>query len=142
MKYQVEVLIERKRDDVVAAYLDIDMMKKWEKGLTDIESVKGSLFEEGSEGYLHFSFGDQTMKMKVTNEKITIPEQIIQIYEVPGAWNRCDNHFIDQNGHTLWIMDVEFRFAEDPNLPIERFIEQTKAGMVLFKDFMMGLGDA
>ncbi|RJX24124.1 MAG: SRPBCC family protein [Acholeplasma sp.] len=138
MKYQVDLFVSAPREKVFSAYLDHDAMKEWETGLTKIESIQGSLFDEGSIGYLHFIFGEHQMKMKVTNEKIECPDHIIQIYEVPGAWNRCDNHFIDLKDKTHWIMDVEFRFDEDPNLPIERFMDKTKAGMAIFKAYIEG----
>lgn len=138
MKYQVDVVIHAPRDRVIQAYLDKEAMKEWETGLTKIESVEGLLFEQGSIGYLHFAFGEHHMKMKVANEKILLPDQIIQIYEVPGAWNRCDNHFTQQNQDTHWTMDVEFIFDEDPKLPIQRFMDQTLAGMKMFKTYIEG----
>jgi hypothetical protein len=55
---------------------------------------------------------------------------------VPGAWNRCDNHFIEKGGQTLWKMDVIFKFEQDMNVALERFIEKTKASMMVFKSFV------
>lgn len=136
MKYVVEMMIDAPRDAVIKHYLDPESMKVWETGLSKIESIQGSLFEQGSVGYLHFNFGEHQMKMKVTNETINLPDHIIQIYEVPGAWNRCDNHFIELKQQTRWIMDVEFRFDDDPHFPIERFMDKTRAGMTIFKAYI------
>lgn len=142
MKYTCEITIHKNRDWVTKNYIDKDQMPLWEKGLTKIEEVKGQLFDTDSEGYLIFMFGKQEMKMKVSVEKNALPDQIIQIYEVPGAWNRCDNYFYEIGEHTKWVMDVTFLFDEKTNIPEERFFEKTKAGMQIFKDFIEGMSKA
>lgn len=139
MTYTCEMIIHGKREWVTKNYIDKNQMPLWEKGLLKIIDVKGQLFDTGSEGYMIFVFGDQEMKMKVSVELNALPEQIIQIFEVPGAWNRCDNHFYEMGEDTKWVMDVTFLFDEETNIPKERFIEKTTAGMQIFKDFVEGI---
>ena len=138
MKYQVEVIINEDRDKVSRLYVDMNQMPLWEKGLVEIIHEEGTLFKTNSKGLMVFSFDGQKMPMKVSVEKENLPDQIIQIFEVPGAWNRCDSHFIDFNHQTKWVMDVEFKFDEPHDIPLERFIEKTKTSMHIFKDFVEG----
>ncbi len=136
MNYQIELLIARDIDEVSALYIDKKAMLNWEQGLKSIESVTGTLFESGSRGDLIFMHGNHEMRMYVTVESSHLPDEITMIYEVKGAWNRCANFFKKHALGTLWIMDVEFRFEEEPKIPLERFMEQTKLGMTYFKDYV------
>ena len=135
MNYQVELLIDAPFEKVATLYVDLNLMPIWEIGLKSIEHTEKHLFETNSKGIFHFEFGEHKMPMKVSVEKNDLPYQIIQIFEVPGAWNRCDNHFLDRGEQTLWQMDVTFKFENDMNVPLERFVEKTKASMTVFKTF-------
>jgi hypothetical protein len=136
LKYQIELLIERDIEDVSPLFIDKKAMLVWEKGLKSIESHTGELFESGSKGDLIFWIHDQEMHMHVTVESCHLPDEITLVYEVKGTWNRCVNTFIKHPLGTSWIMDVEFKFEEDPKIPKERFMEQTKMGMTYFKDYV------
>jgi len=136
MNYTVDILIDAPREKVASLYVDLNRMSEWETGLKSIEHTDKHLFETGSKGIFHFEFNEIKMPMKVSVEKNELPHQIIQIFEVPGAWNRCDNHFIEKGGQTLWKMDVIFKFEQDTNVALERFIEKTKASMMVFKSFV------
>ncbi len=135
MIYQVEMIIKAPRDFVASLYVDPSSMKDWESGLESIESHQGQLFDEGSHGDLVFKFGNQEMRMHVSVESSHLPHEVTMIYQVPGAWNRCVNHFMDHHEETRWIMDVEFKFEHDIEVPLERFIEKTTQGMMLYKNY-------
>lgn len=139
MEYTCEIMIDASLLEVTKLYIDKENMVIWEKGLTEIIDQKGHLFETNSEGDLVFNFDQKQMIMHVKVEKNELPEQIIQIFTVPGAWNRCDSKFYNKNGKTRWVMDVTFLFDEDPKLPVERFIEKTTSGMRVFKQFVEGI---
>lgn len=138
MRYQVEVIINEKREKVTQLYIDLEQMPKWEKGLIKIVHDEGNLFQANAKGRMIFSFNGSEMPMKVFVEKEKLPDQIIQIFEVPGAWNRCDSHFIRINQQTKWIMDVEFKFDKPNDIPLERFIDKTTTSMNIFKEFVEG----
>ena len=87
-------------------------------------------------GYLVFKFGDQEMKMKVSVVSNTLPDQITQIYEVPGAWNQCINQFVEVDGQTKWTMDVIFMLESEKDIPRERFIAKTTEAMHILKNFV------
>lgn len=136
MIYQVEMLIKAPRDLVSKLYIDKTSMKAWQSGLESIESHEGDLFDSGSHGDLVFKFGNQEMRMYVSVESSHLPDDITLIYQVKGAWNRCVNTFKGHLEGTLWIMEVEFKFDEPMDLPIERFIKKTTEAMNLYRDFI------
>lgn len=139
MEYQVSVNIAKPIDFVTSEFVNKATMPIWEKGLTRIEERKGTLFETGSEGSLVFSFEGQEMKMKVTVLDSHLPEEITIVYEVPGAYNKCRNHFQNRGKTTLWTMEVLFEFDQPNDYPLEAFINKTRAGMVLFQEYVEGL---
>ncbi|MDY0074441.1 MAG: SRPBCC family protein [Acholeplasmataceae bacterium] len=136
MKYVVEIEINKPQAEVAWGYVNLEKMYAWEKGLKRIEHQKGKLFDTGSIGHLVFEFNGVEMPMKVTVEKEKLPDHIIQIFEVPGAWNRCDSHFIAQGSMTKWVMDVEFRLDKPTDIPQERFVEKTTQSMHVYKDYI------
>lgn len=136
MIYTTELIIKANIDTVSMLFVDKNSMNQWEPGLKAIESTQGNLFEEGSEGDLVFQFGEHEMRMHVVVESDDLPNQITLIYQVPGAWNRCVNHFIPMSNQTKWVMDVEFRFDVEPNLSTDQFAEKTLHSMTLFKAFV------
>jgi hypothetical protein len=139
MTYTIEMMIHEERSRVAQLYLDMKHMPEWEKGLESIETTQGTLFETGSQGIMHFTFDKTSIKMNMTIEKACLPELIIQIFEVPGAWNRCVNHFIAIDDQTKWVMEVIFEFSQTMDLPKERFIEKTTESMTMFKRFVEGI---
>ena len=137
MQYQVEMVLPFKRTFVIEKFLNLDEMTRWEKGLSHIEVIEGTLFESDSKGVLVFSFGDHEMRMHMTVKHVNLPDSIDLIYEVPGVWNLCVNHFIEDNQNTRWIMDVTFTFEEHMDVPKERFIDKTTEGMMQFKTYLI-----
>lgn len=139
MEYQVSVNIAKPIDFVTSEFVNKTTMPLWEKGLTRIEELNGTLFDTGSEGFLVFSFQDQEMKMKVLVLENQLPNEITIVYEVPGAYNKCRNLFQNQEMTTLWTMEVLFEFDQPNDYPLEAFINKTRAGMVLFQEYVEGL---
>lgn len=137
MKYKVDLLIDAPIEDVFELYTTQEHFENWEIGLKRIESEVLDIFSKDSVSYLIFDNHGQEMKMKMTiNDKIE-PDYLDVVYEVAGAYNRCKNKFFQDNGQTLWVMDVEFVFDKDMGIPIERFIEKTKSGMDIFKHYVI-----
>ena len=131
MKYQCEVFIDANIELVSKSYFDHNVLKKWDTGLLRVEPG-----ESPNQYYLYYRWGEEEMRMKETIEEINLPNRGVVTYEVPGAWNRCVNQFFEENGKTRFVMDVEFIFDKDPNIPIEIFKEKTLLGMNLYKKFI------
>ncbi len=137
MKYRVEMLIELSRKEVFEMYTTKEHFERWELGLDRIESNESNIFAKDAVSFLIFKYNDKEMKMKMTVKNIKAPDKLEVIYEVPGAYNLCKNYFYDENDQTKWIMDVEFLFSPKVNIPKENFINKTKSGMQIFKDYAL-----
>ncbi|NLG81835.1 MAG: hypothetical protein GX490_04875 [Bacilli bacterium] len=134
MKYQCKVEINASRDKVTELYQDITWQK--ELGLARKEIIKGEPWQTGSEAYLYFPVNEKELVMKETIEANNLPQSLTVIYEMGDTWNRCVNQFIEKNGKVIYIMDVEFRFKEELDIPKIKFINQTQQEMVYFKSFV------
>ncbi|AUD64762.1 hypothetical protein BK011_03370 [Tenericutes bacterium MZ-XQ] len=137
MKYKVDIYIDAPIGDVFELYTSQKHFENWEIGLKRIESEFLDIFEKDATSFLIFDNKGQDMKMKMTIKQKIEPEYLDVTYEVKGAYNRCKNKFYNENGKTLWVMDVEFIFEKDMGIPIERFIEKTKSGMDVFKHYVL-----
>jgi len=133
MNYEVEMTINLDLEKVFELYTTEKHFKKWELGLNRIESNQKNIFKEGAHSVLVFKQNEQEFKMNMKIHKITAPDLLVVSYEVPGAYNLCKNYFYKENQHTKWIMNVEFEFDQDVDVPLESFISKTKAGMEIFK---------
>lgn len=131
MKYQCEIVIDANIELVSKSYFDHDILQKWDTGLIRVKPG-----DSPNQYYLHYRWGEEEMRMKETFEEINLPNRVVVTYEVPGAWNRCVNQFFEENGKTRFVMDVEFIFDKDPNIPIEVFKEKTLTGMKLYKNYI------
>ncbi len=136
INYSVTLTIEKPTSLVSALFVDKTLMPVWEDGLTKIEDVIGTLFDEGSIGKLIFSFDHSAMTMGVHVHENNLPHRIVIEYTVPGAINHCVNTFIEFDCVTHWTMDVTFTFVDEVTLPRERFIQKTTKAMELFKAFV------
>ncbi len=137
MKYQVQLSLPVSTRRAFEHFIDRQAMLQWENGLTMIEDLKGTLFQEQSQGYLVFASLPQPMKMKVTVEYLDPPHIATLVYEVPGAWNRCMNRFEDDSNGCMWVMDVEFRFENEPSVGQEQFEKATLKSMQVYRDYLM-----
>jgi hypothetical protein len=138
MKYQCHTKIKCSMKDTFGTFRDYAHMPKWEKGLDRIEHVSGDINQRGSITNLIFTFGEEEMVMKETIEEIISPSKVSIIYEVPGAWNRCVNTFIDMGTETNWTMESEFAFDRENNTPINEFKKQTSKAMDTFRKYIEG----
>jgi hypothetical protein len=136
MKYQCHVKIKKTVRESFESFRDYLQMPKWEKGLNRIEHISGGVNQKGSITHLIFTFGEEEMVMKETIEEIIAPNKVSIVYEVPGAWNRCVNTFIEVGNETEWMMESEFVFDRENTTPIQEFKKQTTKAMDMFRKFM------
>jgi hypothetical protein len=130
MKYQCSTVINDQIENVASLLIDHEQMPKWEQGL-----VRVDLIDDHSSNLI-FMHNGQEVVMKETIESIQFPNTIVIIYEFNGAWNRCINHFSQLDKGVLWVMDCEFRFEEEIDIPMENFIKKTELSMETFKTFV------
>ena len=72
MRYQVEVLIDRPRDEVVAVFADPEQAKDWIPGLLRIEPVEGEPGANGSKTRFYFKTrrGEMNMVETITDNSL------------------------------------------------------------------------
>jgi hypothetical protein len=135
MKYTCEITINKDIDDVVKTYIDYKQMHLWQPGLKDVRH-QGKKHQKASVSYLIYEFDQKEMTMKKTIEEYKYPNLFIAIYQVPGVWNRCVNHFRQTKDGTHWTMETEFVFEDKADHSISTFKNKTLTGMELFKTYI------
>jgi hypothetical protein len=135
MKYTCQIIINKPIDEVVKTYIDYDEMPLWQPGLKGIRH-QGKKHQKSSISYLTYEFDNQEMVMKETIEDYKYPNLLIAIYQVPGVWNRCVNHFLETKEGTHWTMESEFVFEDKANHSISTFKNKTLTGMEMFKTYI------
>ncbi|MBY5992475.1 SRPBCC family protein [Ferrimonas balearica] len=109
MRYTTEVRIAQPRAKVVALFDNPDNLRQWQPELLSMEPLEGIPGQPGSRTRFLYRMGKGELEMVETIELRQLPERFRAVFEAEGVWNRCDNHFIDQQAHTLWRMENEFR---------------------------------
>lgn len=124
MKYSISDTINRTRQHVIDALLNIEQLKKWQPTLVRVESTVGQLFNKGSSGYQIYDGAGFKSKLKVSVPSSQLPDSITLVYEIPDVINTCVYRFQEINGVTHYHMEVTFEFADG----IERDEAVFKAG--------------
>lgn len=123
MKYTCQVLIDRKIDAVLDAFVKNMIMNK--------EFKVGSICS--------FTIDiDENNKMNMTEkiESINLPNEIVTIYEVDKVWNQCINQFEIIYDKVLYRMFVEFRFEDESKIDKDSFYNKTQKQMEEFKNIV------
>jgi hypothetical protein len=136
VKYTVKIHIDKDINSVSKIFVDYQKMPEWQVGLTKINHVSGNPSANDSVTHLHYSFNTQTMVMKETIINNQLPHLYITTYEVEDTWNKCVNHFIEDDQTTLWVMTSEFQFNQTQENPKQAFVDKTTKSMQVFKAFV------
>ena len=87
-------------------------LKLWQKGLTEVELLKGKSGNPGAKSRLVYQMGKRKVEMLETIIEKNLPESFHASYETHGVYNGMRNYFrVENEGTTLWHCDVEFRFS-------------------------------
>ncbi|MFP4287563.1 MAG: hypothetical protein ACLFRI_07715 [Candidatus Izemoplasmataceae bacterium] len=132
MNYQCEVMINATLERVVNLLLDHEKMMYWHEDLVEVVPVE----QEENSFLLIYKVGKERYAMKEIIKLENLPESLIYRYEVPGAIKEDKFLFVEDNGKTLWINDVNVEFEKPLNIPKEAFNKKTLNDMQRFKDFV------
>lgn len=132
-KYTCKIELDGDFDKVLNVYFDRSIMMEWNEGLEKIENISENEFN------LFYDFGDSTVKMEASLLEFNPPHYAKSVYQVPGVWNQCIDHFEKLDNKILWTMEVVFRFLEDPQVSIDAFTKKTYSGMKIFKNYFENL---
>jgi len=142
MKYSVEVLIEKPRDEVIKKMDNLDNMKHWQKGLVSSEHVSGTPGQVGAKMQLNYKMGKRELSLVETITKNNFPEEFSATYNTKGMHNIQENSFKETpEGHTKWISNCEFQpsgfmMKAMVFLMPGAFKKQSKQYMIDFKNFV------
>lgn len=140
MKYECEVTIYEKREDVIKLFDNVENLFKWHKGLKSFDILSGEAGVNGLKSILVYDMNGKTLEMLETIEKYNYPYEMIAIYEAKNVWNRCVNVFEEKDGKTIWKMETEFQCSGFMKLMAgvgkKMFMKQTLEDMNRFKDFV------
>ena len=132
MDYTCEVMINARLEEVVNALLDHNVMLQWQKELSKVVPVE----QEENAYLLFYKVGNEELAMKESIKEENLPESITVRSEVPGAYKESINYFIEDNGKTIWMIEVALHFDKPNNIPKEAFNEKTFKDMLKFKAFI------
>jgi len=136
MHYSVSDTINKPRQSVIDALVDVEKMKRWQQGMLGIESTSGILFQQGSSGYQLYEGVGVIPKLKVSVPYSNLPEAITLVYEIPGVINTCAYRFIEENGATTYQLDVTFEFIDGTQPDEHVFKAGTIAMMKPLKEYV------
>ncbi|MAN26101.1 MULTISPECIES: SRPBCC family protein [Mesonia] len=112
MKYTVEVVIEKSREEVINKIGSIENLKHWQSGLVKAEPISGILGEEGSKMKLEYKIGKREMTLIETIIKKKLPTEFHATYDTKGVHNIQKNYFQESKPQqTRWISECEFQFS-------------------------------
>ena len=110
MKYTLEIVIDKPRDEVVKLFDNSDNMKYWQKGLISFEHLSGEPGKQGAESLLKYEMGKRKVEMIETITFNGFPDEFHSNYQADGVVNFQKNYFKDENGKTRWVSESEFKF--------------------------------
>ncbi|MEQ9466273.1 MAG: SRPBCC family protein [Ekhidna sp.] len=143
MKYTLEIVIDKPRDEVVKFFDNPDNMKYWQKGLISFEHISGEPGKPGAESLLKYEMGKRKIEMIETITFNGFPDEFHSNYIANGVTNIQRNYFREEGGKTKWISEAEFKFTGFMKLMAffmgkGPFKKQSFAFMEDFKSFAEG----
>jgi len=142
MKYAIDIIIEKPRDEVIKKMDNVDNMKHWQKGLVAAEHISGTPGEIGAKMRLTYIIGKRKFILIETITKRNFPDEFHGTYSTETMHNIQENYFEDTlEGHTKWISVSEFKPINFPMramlfLMPRAFKKQSKTYMIDFKNFV------
>jgi hypothetical protein len=96
----------------VHVFSNPEQLSHWQKGLIEINPIRGNYGEEGYEGHLKFEMGKRVMEMTERVEKSDLPHMQSNVYETKGVFNRVVTRFESiSEEQTKCITEHEFVFS-------------------------------
>lgn len=141
MKYELDTIINKPVDEVVALFDNPDNLKEWQPELVSFEHLSGEEGQPGAKSKLVYLMGKRKCEMIETIETRNLPQEFTGTYETNGVFNRVENHFkAVGSDQTHWSSFNEFQFTSFGMKLMgffmkKAFPKQTKCYMQQFKDF-------
>lgn len=135
MQYSCELIIDLPWNLMVTLYDNMENQKKWMPGIYDIERISG---DGGKRTENRYYF--EKIEVSETINYKNLPEEMMSTYTSGSVVNPVKQKFIDFNGKTKWIMEVEFKGGFFFNLMTAimsgMFKKETQKNMQAFKNWV------
>lgn len=104
LKYQVEILIDKPLDQVVALFDELDNLGAWQPGFQSWEHLHGEKGQPGAQTRLVYLNGKRRVEMVETLEVYNLPEEFTATFEAPGMkmWVQSRFEAVGEQ-QTRWI---------------------------------------
>ncbi|SDS68362.1 SRPBCC family protein [Gramella sp. MAR_2010_147] len=112
MKYQLEIVIEKPKNEVIEKFSNPDNMEHWQRGFIFMKPINGKLGAEGSQNLLKYKMGKREIEMTETILKNNLPHEFSATYNAKGVYNHQVNKFTETpEKHTIWAAYNEFKLS-------------------------------
>jgi hypothetical protein len=144
MKYIVDIVVDKQRDEVVAIFDDSEKLKEWMEGLLSLDHIRGEPGEVGAKSKLVFKMGNSDIEMLETITVKNLPEEVGATYEADGVFNTILNRFCEDGvRQTRMTQECEFVFTSFMMKCMGFFVpgmfkKQSKKNLESFKAFAEG----
>lgn len=109
MKYTIETIIEKPREEVIRKLDNVENLKHWQRGLVSAEHISGVPGEIGAKMKLNYKMGKREVDLIETIIKSEFPNEFHATYDAKGMRSVQHNYFEETpEGHTKWINKNEF----------------------------------
>ena len=139
MHYSVTVEINLPREHVIELFDNPDNMPHWQPSLLSFTHLTGEAGQAGATSELKYQMGKREVVMIETITERNLPNTFSATYETKGVWNQVSNHFVEQDGKTLWTINTVFKCTGILRIMAwlmpGMFKKQTTADMLNFKAF-------
>jgi uncharacterized protein YndB with AHSA1/START domain len=111
MKYNIELIIDKSRQQVWQAFNDTERLKDWQTSLSVIELISGTPGHPGVEYRLTFDEKGREYSLVERILSCQEPESLLQSYENKFSVNTVKNSFLEQGkDQTIWVTETEYNF--------------------------------
>lgn len=143
MKYSIELIINKNRDEVWDKFDSVRNLYKWQPTLKEFKLLSGEAGQPGAKSRLRYHERKRDIEMIETITIRNKPEEFSGTYEMKGTKNSIKNKFTEiSENQTKWELDSEFEFGGIYKLmsPFMKgmIVKRTKTDMNRFKDLVEG----
>lgn len=112
MKYELEITINKPREEVIKIFDNQDNLSKWQKSLMSYDQISGTPREQGAKCKLLYDMNGRKTEMIETITSKNLPHQVTSTYDTKGVHNIQENYFYEEGADkTKWKTVSEFQFS-------------------------------
>ena len=107
MKYEVSIIINRPRTEVVEKFDNPDNLRHWMEGLQSFEPLEGTPGTPGARSKVVFQQGKRRIEMIEIITENSLPDRMSGTYDAPGVHNIVVNRFEELDPQTTRVVNEQ-----------------------------------